>query len=159
MHSEYNGSDGIHKPENEPNSPETGTVKPDHSPNEVHTEFMKDDFGSFGGEVANTEAEAQSGENSNPEAGLSGAPAELDEGIHPYFSLNKAEETFSQTSHLSKSTIAQAGSVQILLIFFLGSFSICSATLNLYLFWQARNLGAEIERLKPPTKSGLAPRQ
>jgi hypothetical protein len=159
MHSDYEESGGIHKSENAPNSPETGSVNPEDSSKEVHAKFMKDNLGPFEGEVTINEAKAQERESSILEAGFTGIPSEFDDGIHPYFSLNKAEETFSQTSHLSNSTRAQAGSVQILLIFFLGSFSICSASLNLYLFWQARNLGAEIERLKPPTKSGLAPRQ
>lgn len=52
-----------------------------------------------------------------------------------------------------------SGSIQVLVIFLLASFSVCSAMLNLYLFWQARNLGAELERVKPPGKSGLAPRR
>jgi|GEM_PF-5652713 len=39
-----------------------------------------------------------------------------------------------------------------LLIFFLISFSICSAGLNVYLFWQARNLAAELEKRPPAPK-------
>ncbi len=76
----------------------------------------------------------------------------------PYFSFDKGNESSPQTSHLSRTTSPNQGSIQVLVIFLLGSFAVCSTMLNLYLFWQARNLGAEVERLKPPTKSGLSPK-
>ncbi len=74
------------------------------------------------------------------------------------FILPQADLTFASPP-LSGKRNAPAGSIQVLVIFLLGSFSLCSAMLNLYLFWQARNLGAELERVKPPAKSGLAPRR
>lgn len=40
-----------------------------------------------------------------------------------------------------------------MLLLFLASFSVCSAALNVYLFWQARNLGAELEKRPPAPKS------
>ena len=88
MHSDYEESGGIHKSENAPNSPETGSVNPEDSSKEVHAKFMKDNLGSFEGEVTINEAKAQERESSILEAGFTGIPSEFDDGIHPYFSLN-----------------------------------------------------------------------
>ncbi len=85
-------------------------------------------------------------------------PAPLPDGNLEVFVPAHGEPNFA-TTRLSGQRKTPAGSIQVLVIFLLASFSLCSAMLNLYLFWQARNLGAELERLKPPGKSGLAPRK
>lgn len=140
-------------------------VKTDEDPEQIRPNLLKDEPCGFVEEEPTaeqmpqcTESVTQDTGNSTVEAPSGVVGSEPEGEIHPYFSLNKPESLSPQSSHLSRSTKGDRSSIPILVIFLLGSFSICSAMLNLYLFWQARNLGAEIERLKPPTKSGLAPR-